>query len=158
METAVVHRPRGWPPAANIERIRGGASTVGARAAVERDAAVARPSVGGGVVRVACDQHTGHYVHRLPPDRRPEQLQDLRAACFRVAAPPKGSNALASRYPLSHWMPIDNKSLYEWNAANAKSMSDRLECCSPRGNDVPKCSFTPAARAAKQVARRFLVY
>ncbi|MBM2775771.1 hypothetical protein [Burkholderia territorii] len=56
-------------------------------------------------------------------------------------------------------MPIDShKSLYEWNAASAKSVSDRLECSSPRGNDDPTCSFTPAARAAKHVARRFFVY
>ncbi|UEP38803.1 hypothetical protein LL998_31040 [Burkholderia ambifaria] len=66
--------------------------------------------------------------------------------------PPKGSNARASRYPLTHWMPIDNnKSLYEWNAANAKSVSDLLECCSARGKNDPKCSFTPAAQAAQAV-------
>ncbi|WP_060123962.1 hypothetical protein [Burkholderia territorii] len=64
--------------------------------------------------------------------------------------PPKGSNALASRYPLTHRMPVDNnKSLYEWNAANAKSVSDLLACCSARGKDDPKCSFTPAAQAAR---------
>ncbi|WP_230946082.1 hypothetical protein [Burkholderia territorii] len=57
-------------------------------------------------------------------------------------------------------MPIDSdKSLYEWNAASAKSVSDRLACCSTRGNDDPTCSFTPAAQAAKQRARRrFFVY
>ncbi|KVN44722.1 hypothetical protein WT12_21820 [Burkholderia territorii] len=72
---------------------------------------------------------------------------------------PKGSNALASPCPLTHRMPIDSDNcLYEWNAASAKSASDRLECSSPRGNDDPTCSFTPAARAAKHVARRFFAY
>ncbi|WP_155628014.1 hypothetical protein [Burkholderia territorii] len=72
---------------------------------------------------------------------------------------PKGSTALASPYQLTHRVPIDSdRSLYEWNAASAKSMSDRLECSSPRDNDDPTCSFTPAARAAKHVARRFFVY
>jgi hypothetical protein len=47
-------------------------------------------------------------------------------------------------------MPIDNnRSLDEWNAANVKSVSDLLECCSARGKNDPKCSFTPAAQAAK---------
>ena len=63
--------------------------------------------------------------------------------------PPKGSNPLASSYPLTHWMPIDNnRSRDEWNAANVKSVSDLLECCSARGKNDPKCSFTPAAQAA----------
>ena len=65
--------------------------------------------------------------------------------------PPKGSNPLASSYPLTHWMPIDNnRSRDEWNAANVKSVSDLLECCSARGKNDPKCSFTPAAQAASR--------
>ncbi|OXI15769.1 hypothetical protein [Burkholderia sp. AU15512] len=64
--------------------------------------------------------------------------------------PPKGSNPLASRYPLTHWMPIDNnRSRDEWNAANVKSVSDLLACCSARGKNDPMCTFTPAAQAAK---------
>lgn len=51
--------------------------------------------------------------------------------------PPKGGNRLASSYPLTHWMPIDNnRSRDEWNAADAKPVRDLLECCSARGSAI----------------------
>ncbi|QGZ64722.1 hypothetical protein [Paraburkholderia acidisoli] len=66
----------------------------------------------------------------------------LRLSAGRKAAP--GNDALANRYPLSHWMPTDNTmSEAQWNAANVKSVDDLLACCNDKNHPNPNCTFTP---------------
>ncbi|WP_259461640.1 hypothetical protein [Paraburkholderia fungorum] len=61
--------------------------------------------------------------------------------------PPKGSDKLASSYPLNHWMPVDNnRSQAEWDAASVDSVRNLLTCCSEQGKNDPKCHFTPNAQ------------
>ncbi len=55
-----------------------------------------------------------------------------------------GGNALANRYPLSHWMPTDNNmSKVEWEAANVASVKALLDCCADKSHKSPNCTFTP---------------
>ncbi|CAM2167770.1 Cytochrome c domain-containing protein [Paraburkholderia sacchari] len=60
----------------------------------------------------------------------------------KLSAP--GNDALANRYPLSHWMPTDNNmSEAQWNEANVKSVEALLACCNDKAHKNPDCSFNP---------------
>jgi hypothetical protein len=60
----------------------------------------------------------------------------------RLSAP--GNSQLASRYPLSHWMPTDNAmSEAQWNEANVRSVDALLSCCKDKAHQDPNCTFTP---------------
>jgi hypothetical protein len=60
----------------------------------------------------------------------------------RLSAP--GNSQLASRYPLSHWMPTDNNmSEAQWNEANVRSVDALLSCCKDKAHKDPNCTFTP---------------
>ena len=54
-----------------------------------------------------------------------------------------GGNALANRYPLSHWMPTDNNmSKVQWDEANVASVNALLDCCADKSHKRPNCTFT----------------
>jgi len=61
-----------------------------------------------------------------------------------------GGNPLASRYPLSHWMPTDNNmSEAQWKEANVASVNALLDCCADKSHKSPNCTFTPMPGGAK---------
>jgi cytochrome c551/c552 len=56
--------------------------------------------------------------------------------------PPKGGNALAKSYPLSHWMPVNNDQTQAfWNKANLESLQKIMTCCDDPKN--PICTIKP---------------
>jgi hypothetical protein len=62
---------------------------------------------------------------------------------------PKGGDAMAMSYPLSHWMPVNNDQTKAfWTKANLESLQKIMTCCDDPKN--PICTITPIITPASK--------